>query len=200
MIVFIREFATFAQHHEPQNYRTMRKIILIYGSITGAAIIASMIWGMVVADMDSNSFFASQTLGYLIMLIGFSTIFVATKKYRDEELGGIIKFGTALKVGLGITLIASVVYVISWEIHLNMTDYAFMEQYTASIIESERNSGATPEQLDQTIEQMNAMKKQYQNVWYRVPITFTEIFPIGLILSLLSAALFRKQNFLAAKK
>lgn len=178
----------------------MKKIILVYGSITGAVIILSMTLGIYVAKYGGNEFFASEALGYSIMLIGFSMIFVATKKYRDENLGGIIKFWTALKVGLGISLIAGVVYVIVWEINLYLTDYEFISEYTDSIINSARESGASPEELDSTIEKMEKMKEQYGNPWFRLPMTFTEIFPIGLLISLISAALFRNQNFLPSQK
>lgn len=178
----------------------MKKIILVYGSITGAVIILSMTLGIYAAKYGENSFFASEALGYSIMLIGFSMIFVATKKYRDEELGGVIKFGTAFKVGLGISLIAGVVYVLVWEVNLYFTDYAFINDYTDSIINKTRESGATPEKLDATIEQMETMKTQYGKFWYRLPMTFIEIFPIGLLISLVSAVLFKNQNFLATQK
>jgi len=178
----------------------MKKIILVYGSITGAVIILSMTLGIYVAKYGGNSFFASEALGFSIMFIGFSMIFVATKKYRDEELGGIIKFWTALKVGLGISLIAGIVYVTVWEINLFLTDYEFIGEYTDSIINSARESGASSEELEVTIEEMNQMKEQYGKLWFRLPMTFVEIFPVGLLLSLISAVLFQNQNFLSAQK
>ena len=174
---------------------SMNKIILVYGSITGATIIGSMILGIMAANSGGNSFFASETIGYSIMLIGFSMIFVATKKYRDQELGGVINFKTALKVGLGISLVAGVVYVLAWEVNLYINDYAFIDDYTNSIIDSTRESGATQQELNETIQKMEEMKEQYGNPLYRLPITFTEIFPVGLLLSLISAGLFRNPNF-----
>ncbi|XWN37372.1 MAG: DUF4199 domain-containing protein [Balneola sp.] len=178
----------------------MRKIILIYGSITGAVIILSMTLGIYAAKYGGNEFFASEALGYSIMLIGFSMIFVATKKYRDEELGGIIKFWTALKVGLGISLIAAIVYVFVWEINLYLTDYEFINEYTESIISNAKEAGVSQEELNKTIQQMEKMEQQYGNWWFRLPITFTEIFPVGLLISLISAGLFRNQNFLPSQK
>ncbi len=177
---------------------TMNRIILVYGSITGATIIGSMILGIIAAKSGGNSFFASETLGYSIMLIGFSMIFVATKKYRDQELGGVIKFGTAFKIGLGISLIAGIVYVLTWEVNLYFTDYAFITEYTDSIIEKARNSGVSSSELNETIKQMEQMKEQYGNPLYRLPMTFTEIFPVGLLMSLISAAVFRNPNILPA--
>ena len=177
----------------------MKKIILIYGAITGTVIILSMTLGIYAAKYGADSFFASETLGYSIMIIGFSMIFVATKKYRDEELGGIIKFGTALQIGLGISLIAGICYVTIWEINLYLTDYAFMTEYTTSIIEKTRNSGVSAEELQKTITRMDELVKQYNNPLFRLPMTFIEIFPVGLLVSLISAVLFRNPKFLPSK-
>tara|TARA_R110002073_G_scaffold68704_3_gene170596 strand:+ start:216 stop:626 length:411 start_codon:yes stop_codon:yes gene_type:complete len=125
------------------------------------------------------------------MLIGFSMIFVATKKYRDEELGGVIKFWTALKIGIGISLIAGIVYVAVWEINLFITDYEFIGEYTESIINKAQESGASPQKIEATIEEMEKLKKQYGKLWFRLPMTFVEIFPVGLIISLLSVFLLK---------
>jgi len=188
------------QRTEQPKILAMQKIILTYGAITGAVIILSMTLGIYAAQAGASSFFASEALGYTIMLIGFSMIFVATKKYRDEELGGVIKFGSALKVGLGISLIAGVVYVIVWEINLFFTDYVFIEEYTASMIEKARNSGVSETELEATITNLEAMKERYNNVLFRLPMTFSEIFPVGLLLSLISAALFRNPKFLPSSQ
>ncbi|NET34086.1 MAG: DUF4199 domain-containing protein, partial [Cyanothece sp. SIO1E1] len=101
---------------------------------------------------------------------------------------------------LGISLIAGIVYVIVWEVNLFFTDYAFIEEYTASIIEKVRNSGASESELQATITNMEVMKERYNNVLFRLPMTFTEIFPVGLLMSLISAVLFRNPNFLASEK
>ncbi|RNC84746.1 MAG: DUF4199 domain-containing protein [Balneola sp.] len=178
----------------------MRKIILVYGSIVGAVIIGSMTLGIYAARAGADSFFASQTLGFSIMAIGFSMIFVAIKKYRDETLGGVIKFNTAFKIGLGISLIASIVYVIVWEINLYVTDYSFIEDYPKSIIEKSIQSGATDEEIEALTEQMTNSMENYKNPVFRLPITFSEIFPVGLIISLVGAFLFRNPNFLASKE
>lgn len=175
----------------------MKKIILTYGGITGLVIILSMTLGIYAAQAGGNSFLASEALGYSIMIIGFSMIFVATKKYRDEELGGVINFKTALKIGLGISLIAGIVYVIVWEINLYFTDYAFIHEWTASQIQKAKDAGMTGEQLQSVINNMEDMKDAYGNILYRLPMTFSEIFPIGLIISLISSALFKNPNFLA---
>lgn len=179
---------------------TLNRIILVYGSITGATIIGSMMLGIYAAQAGGNSFLASEALGYSIMFIGFSMIFVATKKYRDQELGGVIKFKEAFRVGLGISLLSGVVYVLTWEVNLFVTDYVFITEYTDSIIEKAREAGVSENELESTIQKMEEMKVKYDNPVYRLPITFTEIFPMGLFMSLVSAGLFRNPNFLPSNK
>ena len=44
-------------------------------------------------------------LTYLVMLVALSMVFVGIKQYRDQALGGVIKFGPALLVGLGISAV-----------------------------------------------------------------------------------------------
>ena len=87
----------------------MKKSILIYGTITGSIVIGTMCIGFATAGAK-DSLATSQWVGYLIMLLGFSLIFVAIKQHRDRDLGGIIKFGRALLLGLGISVVAALVY------------------------------------------------------------------------------------------
>ncbi|MBX2818565.1 MAG: DUF4199 domain-containing protein [Rhodothermaceae bacterium] len=175
----------------------MRRIIIRYGLISGAVVIVSFIIGMAMSASSANTTFP-ELLGYLIMIIALSMIFIGVKQYRDKELGGIIKFGTAFKVGIGITLIASLIYVIGWEINLAATDYNFIEEYTASVMEKKQADGLEGAALEAEQARMDEMVEQYHNVWYRLPITFIEIFPVGLLMTLLSATLLRNSRFMAA--
>lgn len=139
-----------------------------------------------------------EWLGYLVMIIALSMIFIGIKRYRDQELGGVIRFGTAALLGLGITAVASVVYVVAWELNLVMTDYAFIHDYTASIIASEEAAGVAGAELEQVVAEMESLKQQYASPLYRVPMTFLEIFPVGLVITLLSALLLRNPRIAPA--
>ena len=44
-----------------------------------------------------------------------------------------------------------------------------------------------------------AFAKNYANPLYRLPITFVEMFPVGVLISLVSAALLRNSRFLPAR-
>jgi len=174
----------------------MQRIILTYGIIAGFIVIGSAILGLALSGGEAVH--AEAWLGYLIMLIALSLIFLGIKRYRDQHLGGVIRFGTATLVGLGIAAVAGVIYVAVWEAYLAMTDYAFMEQYTRGVIEAKQAEGVTGDELQAVADNMESMKRQYANPLFRLPMTFLEIFPVGLLITLISAAILRNRKALRA--
>ena len=172
---------------------SMTRIVLVFGSLAGTAVILPMLLVMMLTGMEDIA--ASEAFGYLIMLVALSLILVGIKRYRDEALGGVIGFWRALLVGLLISLVASAIYVAVWEFHLYRTDYAFIGSYFDKVIEARRQAGATAE-----VAELEAMQASYRQPLYRMLITLTEIFPVGLIVSLVSAALLRFPGFLPRRR
>jgi hypothetical protein len=172
----------------------MTRKILVYGSVSGAVTIGSAILALGLSGGESSHLSSLEWLGYLVMILALSVIFVGVKRHRDEDRGGVIGFGEAFRVGLGITLVASVIYVVVWEVNLALTDYAFMEQYVASVLEAEKAAGASEAELQALATEMQQMKERYANPLYRVLMTFSEIFPVGLLVSLLAAAVLRTRK------
>ncbi|MFK7885932.1 MAG: DUF4199 domain-containing protein [Gammaproteobacteria bacterium] len=175
----------------------MSRIIWTYGIISGAVVIGIAI---LTANMASGSTHIAglEWLGYLVMLLALSLIFVGIKRYRDQQGGGVISFWHALRVGLGISAVAGVIYVAAWEVNLAATDYRFIDDYNRSVLEQKRESGATPAQMAEATAAAEKMKDQYGNPAFRLPMTFMEIFPVGLIISLISAAALRRAEVLPA--
>lgn len=169
----------------------MKKLILTYGSISGLIVAAMLVvvFSKSTIDYDSGDF-----LGYAIMIIAFATIFVAVKSYRDKQLGGHINFATAFKLGLGITLVASAIYVIAWMIISNTIAKDFMTEYYQQSIEQLNASGLSDEELALRVEEMEQFRELYKNPFIKIGITFLEIFPVGLIISLISAAILKKKD------
>ena len=81
---------------------------------------------------------------------------------------------------------------------LAVTDHAFIEEYTQSVIEQKRAEGVTGAELAQVVEEQEAMKENYAKLYYRLPITFIEIFPVALLITLISAAILRKREVMPA--
>lgn len=175
----------------------MLPLVLAFGALAGVLVAVPMC--LMVANSEPGSAGHSQLVGYLTMLVALSLVFVGVKRYRDRALGGVIRFGAALGIGLGISAVAGVVYVIGWEITLALTDYAFVDAYAVAAVEARRASGASPAEIAKVAADMAAFKVQYMNRWFRMPVTFVEIFPVGVIVSLVSAALLRNSRFLPAR-
>jgi len=176
----------------------MKKIIFIYGIIAGTIVIGTMLIGYALARDGMNT--ASMTFGFLTMFVALSLIFAGIKKYRDRDLGGVIRFWPAFGMGVGISAVAGIIYVIGWEINLALTDYVFIENYTKGIIDAKTEDGLAGADLEALVAKMEEMKTNYGKPSYRVPMTFSEIFPVGLIVSLVSAALLRNPKTLPARK
>lgn len=171
----------------------MWSIALVYGTISGVIAISSIVLSITIGGVNSSM--GAQWLGYLIMLLALSLVFFGTKRYRDRERGGVIRFAQALWVGLAISVIASIAYVIIWEIYLAATDYSFTAEFTKSLEEQRIVEGIIDEALDAEITRMAAAEAMMTNPLFRIPITFTEIFPVGAIVALVSAALLRNPKF-----
>jgi len=175
----------------------MLRMILAFGLAAGLVVAIPMC--LMVTNSESGSTAQSYLVGYLVMLVGLSLVFVGVKRYRDHVLGGVIRFAPALGMGLAISAIAGVIYVIGWEITLAVTNYAFVDSYAAATIEAKRASGASAAEIAAVVAQMAEFKTQYANPWFRLPMTFVEIFPVGVLVSLISAALLRNSRFLPAR-
>ena len=175
----------------------MIRIILTYGLISGAIIAATITATMILSVGGPPH--SSVWLGYLIMLVALSAILVGVKQYRDNTLGGVIKFRTALLLGLGIAVCTSVAYVAVWETYLAVTHYTFMNGYIAHMLAEKRAAGVTGAAYAKFAAEMETLRVQYANPLYRMPMTFIEIFPVGLLIALVSAALVRNPRFLPAR-
>jgi hypothetical protein len=178
----------------------MFRKILLWGTVAGL-IVGSILFGTTVAMAGHPpSMSVGMVLGYTSMLIALSAIFVGVKRHRDETLGGVIRFWPAFAMGLGISLIAGVFYVLAWEAALAVTGMDYGAVFAAHMVEQRKASGVSAAELTKYIAEMERFKTQYANPLFRLPMTFTEIFPVGVLVSLISAGLLRKSNFLPARR
>jgi len=177
----------------------MLRRVASYGVLAGL-IVGVPLFGLTVAMNGHPPTSYGAVIGYSIMLIALSTVFVAIKQHRDVDLGGVIRFWPALGLGLGISLVAGIFYVVAWEAALAVTHSDFAGTYANVLIEQQKAKGVTGEALAKFIAGMERFKAQYNNPLYRLPMTFAEIFPIGVLVSLVSAGLLRNSRFLPARR
>jgi hypothetical protein len=176
----------------------MWRKILTYGLIAGL-VVAIPMNVMILATPNHLSLAYGMVFGYVTMLVALSAVFVAIKRYRDTELGGVIGFWPALGLGLGISVVAGIIYSLGWELSLAMSHMDFATAYANTLIAEKKAAGASAETIARLTAEMEAFKVQYANPLYRMPMTFIEIFPVGVLVSLVSAALLRNRRFLAVR-
>jgi hypothetical protein len=100
----------------------------------------------------------------------------------------------ALKIGLSIAVIASLSYTIVWMLEFQWVFPKFMEQFSADQIAQLKASGLTGEALQTELNKVSEMAENYKNPLFRFGITFSEIFPFGLMIALLAAFILRKNK------
>jgi hypothetical protein len=172
----------------------MKKTVLICGLIAGF-ISSSLFIGLMILGKTGDAHFKNGMIyGYTLMILAFSFIFVGTKITRDRDNGGVISFGKAFRVGLYITLIASTFYVIVWLIDYHFFVPDFMEKYSAGIIDQLKASGASAAEIAKETTKMATLTEMYKNPLFIMLMTYIEILPVGLLVSVISALLLKKKK------
>ena len=176
----------------------MLRYSLIYGVIAG--IVVGVPMSIMTLTMSGRAMMHyGMLIGYLTMLIGLSVVFLAIKRHRDIDLGGVIKFWPALGLGLGVSVVAGVIYVIAWDVSCAIAHADFAGAYARAMIAEQEAKGVSGAALTRFRAGMEQFKVQYANPLYRWPETFAEIFPVGVIVSLISAGLLRNNRFMPAR-
>ena len=168
----------------------MRKIVLTFGLVAGAVMSAMFLISL--PFLDQIGFDNGMLIGYTSMVAAFLMVFFGVRRYRDQVAGGTITFGRAFGVGLAITLVASVFYVVMWQIvYFNFVP-DFLDKYGAYTIAKETAAGATEAGLEATRQQMREFKEMYSNPLINAAITILEPLPVGVLIALISAWVLRR--------
>lgn len=170
----------------------MKKTILVYGTISGI-IVSLFLISSVGYCYASDNFEGNMWVGYASMILSLSLTFVGIKNFRDKQNEGVISFGKAFKIGLFITLIASSFYVISWLIDYYLFIPDFMEKFGNQTLESAKSSGASASEISKKASDIESYKEMYKTPIGVILLTYMEILPVGLVVSLISALILKKK-------
>lgn len=165
----------------------MKRTVLTYGLISG--VIAVVFLLAHVPFMDGST--KALIVGYTGIVLSALFIFFGVRSYRENAGNGKISFGRAFAVGILIALISAACYVAAWEVVYfsspGIADHIFDQQ-----VEELRASGASQEQIDETAREVESFKKLYANPFVNAAFTFVEPFPVGLLVTLISAVVLRR--------
>ena len=170
----------------------MKKIILTFGLISG--VISSILMIASVPFMKRPDFDHGYVLGYTTIVLSLLLVFFGVRSYRDNVGKGQVTFGRAFLVGLAITVISCIFYVITWEVIYFKFMPDFMDKYGTHILQKMQESGATAAAIQQKSQEIEYLKAHYKNPLFNMAMTFIEPFPVGLVITLLSAAILRRKS------
>ena len=170
----------------------MTRAVWRFGLISGAIMAATML--LTTVFMDDIGFDRGAVVGYTAMLVAFIMVYFGIRSYRDTVMRGSIKFWRAVQVGALISLISSVCYVATWEFVYFRMMPNFGERYAAYAVEKAKKSGATPEQQEKQRKELVQFYEQYKNPLFNAAVTFVEPFPLGLVVTLVSAGILSRRR------
>src|SRR5215510_5439691 len=139
----------------------MRKVILIFGLLSGAIVSISMVISIALW-VKAGRAIDNELVGYSTMVIALSMVFFGIKSYRDNYQNGAIRFWKGFQVGLLITLIASFMYAITWETYNQVSpasSAAFIEYYARCQIDKLKEKGVSAAEIDQEVKKMDDFKR-----------------------------------------
>ena len=170
----------------------MKKTILIFGLISGVLSSAMMCATLpFLRDLEHGD--KGLLVGYTAIVLSFLLVYFGIRSYRDNLAGGVIGFGRAFAIGISITLISCAFYVVTWEILYFNFMHGFMDSYFAAQIHKVQSTPGTPQAIEAKVAAIRQSQQLYENPLVNALYTFIEPFPVGLLITLISAAILRKK-------
>jgi hypothetical protein len=169
----------------------MKKTVLTFGLISGVLSAAMML--ATLPFVDAIGFDKGEIVGYTALVLSFLLVFFGVRSYRQNVGAGRITFGRAFSVGILITLISCAFYVVTWEVIYFKLMPGFGDKYTGYMVAQAKASGASQEAIDASVRQAQSFKAMYDKPLMNAALTFTEPFPVGLAMTVISAAVLRRK-------
>lgn len=172
----------------------MKRTILVFGLLAGAVVSGLMLVTMQLAKGNPSHFEWGMVVGYTTMLLAFTFIFVGIRSYRDRYRQGRLTFGEGFRIGLGIAVIASVFYTLTWAVMYKTIYPNYLQDYTQYALEKMRAEGKTSAEISAAKAEFDRTFADYDTWPVLLGYTFLEIFPVGLLVTLVCAGVLRRKT------
>jgi hypothetical protein len=169
----------------------MKRTVLTFGLISG--VLSSVMMVATIPFIDQIGFDRGMVIGYTMIVLSFLLVFFGVRSYRDNVAGGTLSFGRGFLVGILITLISCLFYVATWEVLYFGFMPDFLDKWAAYAMDTARAEGASEAELQRRAAEMASLKAWYSNPLINVAMTFMEPFPVGLLVTAISAAVLRRK-------
>ena len=168
----------------------MRKTIITHGTYGAIAICGLFLTSWFL--LDDLPLSTQEVLGYLSMILALSFVYFGIKHYRDKHNQGKIRFGNALKIGMGISLITALVFGVLDVIYVELLNPDFMDNYyTETLKNMEQNLSAADFEIKRA--ELESQQALFGNPLMTFSIMVLTVCIIGFIISLLSALILQRK-------
>jgi len=170
----------------------MKKTVLIFGLASGA-LSAAMMAGTVPFMLD-GSFRNGHLVGYTSIVLASLLVFFGVRSYRERVSGAHLTFRRGLAVGVSIAAVSAVCYATTWVVLSTLVVPDLWDKVVACMVDQKRASGASPQEIETTARQARQYAQWAENPVISFAMTLAEPLPIGLLASLISAAILRRRK------
>lgn len=156
----------------------MRKLVVKYGLIGGILCsgLGLLNWFLVAPNTDPAT---TQLLGYFAAILALLCVPLGIIYFRDKLNKGVISFVQGFKIGLGISLILSLV----------VFGYSLL---FFLIVGDDYNEWKFQQLSTESSTEMDRIADSLSSLWLQSLIVFLSVFLIGLIISLISSLLLKR--------
>ncbi len=168
-----------------------KKIILTYGLASG--VVTSAVMLTVVPLIEAKRLAISDFLGYSSIVLMGLIIFFGIRAVRQNVGDGRLSFRQGFVAGVGITLISCTLYLATSQFLFYVLRPGIEETYAECMIERARRSDASDAEIVERTQQAHRMMDLLRNPWSNIALTLLEPLPMGLVLTIVSAAVLRKR-------
>jgi hypothetical protein len=143
---------------------------------------------------DRIGYEKAMVVGYTTMILAALFVYFGVRSYRDNVNGGTVTFGRALGIGLLISLVATLMYVATWELAKDKIAPGYMEKYQAHMEAEAKASGKPQAEIDKEIAELKKYSDMAKNPLMESAFVFLEPLPVALLASLLSAFVLKRNR------
>ncbi len=169
-----------------------RPVGVRFGLIASMILIALGLVAQVAGLSDPSNPYSPGAIVMNILTYGvmIAAIVMAVKQHRDSELGGFISFGRSFGLGMLVILIIGAVTMVWTFVYMSYINPDLVEQIKEVALEQARErQGLSDEQLEAS----SGIMGMFMQPWFMAVSAFFGTLLIGLIISLIVAAIMKKE-------
>jgi len=172
---------------ENQPTVSRKSIMINFGVLFGFASIITQLLIYVFGDIYKPHW------SFIVLSVAVTAIFIVLgiKKVKDSQ-GGFLSMGDAIKTGLGIALISSIIYSVYLVIFQHMIEPSYFDNL--ALLQEQTIIEQNPNMTDEQLEQAKGFASMFNSSGVNVAITIVFSLFLGLIISFFSGLIMKKSE------